>query len=183
MATQRTFQLTEEQLQDYMSCPIYFNIKNKSKLKVEPQPTMSKLLNKLVSGFCIQLMDGEVQRLDIIKRKWDMLCRRYPDYINNERARNGFSLLCSFYRWAAENEIIIADVGSPYMLRVQENGFNIEYRGSLGIIALNKNNDPENLLIDFSSRLPDQSLIDLKLKTSLDHIGFRQLYKKNLSGM
>ena len=178
------YKITEIQLKDYIRCPIFYRIKyDNNRISVDDPLSMNKLLNQIATGFCVSLMDGIVISPDKLKRKWDMLINRYPDYINSVRARDGLGKLYQFYRWAEVNQLRIADIGSEYIIPIDdENGNRIEYHGSLGIISANINNDPENLIIDFSNRYPDQADLDLQLKTTLDHIGFQLLYKCKLAG-
>lgn len=175
--------ISEEKLFDYMRCPVYYGIKYApNHIKVKPPVTMAKLLNQVINAFCIKLMNGEVMRLDIMKRKWDMLCSQNPDKMNNEKIREGMGHLYRFYEYAAEKEIRVADIGSTYTIRVQDGKDYYEYKGSLGIILADHNNEPQNLRIDFGTRLTDQADIDQDLKITLDHLGFYQLYGRPLNG-
>ena len=71
------YTLTEEQLMDYLYCPVFYGLRFNSKLKVERAVTMPKLVQRVINAFCSKLRDGEVMRMDIVKRKWDMLCKEY----------------------------------------------------------------------------------------------------------
>lgn len=176
-------EITEEQLFDYMNCPVRYAIKyGKNHIKVPPQVTFPKLLNQVVYGFCQSLKDGIVLPPDKIKRKWDTVCKNHPDKITQDKIREGFGALYRFYEYAEENQILVADIGSPYILRVKDGDDTYIYNGTLGIILSNKDGEPENFKTDFSSRFPEQSKLDMNLKTTLDHVGFYELYNLPLSG-
>lgn len=180
------YTITKDQLFDYMMCPVYYGIKyGKNPIKIDKPPTMSRFLNQIVTGFCLQLMMGKVTHPSILKRKWDMICREHPEYFTTEKTIEGMGYIYSFYRYASEQEIRIATIGPNYIVRVKDDENpedTYEYHGELGIIAANKNNKPEGLKIDFSPKIPDQSLLDMDIRTSLNHIGFYLLYKQPLVG-
>lgn len=177
------YTLTEEQLMDYLYCPVFYGLRFNSKLKVERAVTMPKLVQRVINAFCSKLRDGEVMRMDIVKRKWDMLCKEYPEVMTQENIREGYGHLNRFYRWAAREELRVATLGDVYTIRQKlDNGDYLDYKGSLNVIMANKYNKPENLKFWFATRLPDQADLDLALKTTLDHVGFYQLYGQPLIG-
>lgn len=176
------YDITEDQLFDYLYCPIYYQLKYKhARFLVDRPPTMNRLLNQIVRGFCIKLRDGIVEPLPVLRRRWDMLCKKYPSYLNNQRIREGIADLNKVYNWAYANELRIANVGSNYTLLARDGQDEITYHGTLGIIIANHNNIPENLVFDFSKTVQDQALLDLKLKTTFEHIGFYALYNNKLT--
>lgn len=175
-------QLTEKQLFDYIRCPVFYSLKyGDFSLNMDDPPSMSNLLNQVISGFCAKLMDGEVMRLDILKRKWDMLCRRHPE-LTTEQVREGMGQIHRFYQYAERTEMRVADIGSEYIIKVDDGEDRIEYHGNLGIITINSKNQPESIRFNFSTRLPDQADLDLAFKTTLEHVGFHRLYGQDLLG-
>ena len=122
-------------------------------------------------------------RPDIMKRKWDRLCREYQVIMTPEKIREGMGHLFRFYKWAERTELRVAAMSEPYTIRQQLDGNDyLEYHGSLGIIGVNKYDKPENLKFWFATRLPDQADLDLSIKTTLDHVGFESIYKQQLIG-
>ena len=109
------------------------------------------------------------------------MCKKYPDYLTNQRIREGIGDINRVYNWAYNNELRIANVGSNYTFRIKDDKDIITYHGTLGVIIANHNNIPENLIFDFGKTLPDQALSDLKLRITLDHIGFYKLYGEKLT--
>lgn len=167
-----------------MRCPILYSLKydKNSPIVVEDTPTTSKLVNQVISAFCARLMDGEVMRLDILKRKWDMLCKKYPTVITTEKVRDGIGSIHRMYQYAERNQMRVADIGSNYTIRIDDSDDRIEYHGTLGIITVNSKNMPEAIRFNSSMRLPDQADLDLSLKITMDHIGFHTIYGQNLLG-
>lgn len=177
------YQLTEDQLMDYMYCPVYYGIRYNSKLRAERAVTMPKLVQRVINAFCMKLMNGEVMRPDIMKRKWDMLCKEHEAVMTLEKIREGMGHLFRFYKWAERTELRVAAMSEPYTIRQKLEGKDyLEYHGSLGIIAVNQYDKPENLKFWFATRLPDQADLDLSIKTTLDHVGFESIYKQPLTG-
>ena len=175
--------ITEQQVQDYLSCPVYYDVKYNSKINVDKNPSMNKLLNQVVTSFCAAFMDGRLLRPYDLKRKWDMVCNANPDYINDDKAVSGMKLLNQFYNWAAREKINIVDIGGAYTLRQPLDASTVlEYQGSYGIIVVINKTQLEELNISFQNRIPDQSLLDLDLKTSLDSVGFYEVYHHPLTG-
>ena len=177
------YQLTDDQVTEYRYCPSDYGIRYNSKIRAERAVTMPKLVQRVINAFCMKLMDGEVMRPDIMKRKWDMLCREYEVIMTPEKVREGMGHLFRFYKWAERNELRVATIGQTYTIRQLLDGKDyLDYKGSLGIIAVNKYDKPENLKFWFATRLPDQADLDLALKTTLDHVGFESIYKQQLVG-
>lgn len=165
-----------------MSCPVYYNIRYKSNLNVDQVQTRTRLLNQIVNSFCLKLMEGKVMPTYDIKRKWDMLTKKYPDVITPKVNLEGITLLLNFYRWAANNEIIVVDIGTPYSIQFQEGDITTIFNGNFGILTINQAKQLEELVVNFSSKMPDQTRLDAKLETSLTHVAFQKLYKTPLLG-
>ena len=175
-----TYRISEEQLFDYMKCPIYYGLKyGKTKLNVDKPPTMRRLLNRVVRSFCVTLMNGRVMGMDHIKTKWNMVCKENLDYMTNERIRNGINLLYLFYQWAADNEIQIADVGTSYSILIPDTkDVRYQFTGTLGITMVNQKDQFQGLCLDYGPKLPDKADIDQDFKVTLDHIGFQKSFHK-----
>lgn len=176
------YSITEQQLHDYMSCPIYYNLRYNNRHAINKAVTMNSLLNQIVSGFCLKLMDREIMSLYDIKRKWDMLCSAHPDVIDSRKCVEGMMLLTKFYNWAAEQQLMVADVGGSYAVQFKVDSEIAELTGTMGIIGVTKTGAAEELIVNFSSKTPDQAQLDLSLKTSLTHIAADHAYKTTLVG-
>lgn len=163
------YTLTEEQLFEYIKCPIRYDaIYNKHMITGE-EPSMQKYLGKIATYFLMQLMDGTVVSTDILKRKWDKLSEQHPDYITPQRNLEGIDKLMRFYRWAENEELIVGDVSIPYELTLREDDDLLDFRGEITTIAVGKHGQkPYLLYLDFGNRFPDQAMLDMKLKYSLD---------------
>ena len=175
-------ELTEQQLFDYISCPVYFSLRYKNKYGIGNSVSMKSLLNQVVNGFCMKLIDGEVMSSYDMKRKWDMLTKKHPDIIDQKKNLQGISLLVQFWRWAANKEIMVVDVGSTYRLTFEPTDKKIFLTGMMGILTINKAKQIEQLIVDMSNKIPDQDRLDMSLKISLVHVAFKRLYKIPLLG-
>ena len=175
-------QFTETQLRDYMRCPIYFYLRHKMRNGLPAPVTMTSLLMRVVHAFCMKLADGKVMSTYDLKRKWDMLIKENRRVINSQHSLQGISLLVKFWRWAANEEILIADVGSPYSLKLSHGDMTVILRGTLGILAVTKDKQIEELCVDFSQKQPDPWMLDSRLSTSIMHVAFHEAYGKNLLG-
>lgn len=174
--------ITEQQLQDYMSCPIYYNLRYNNQHVIDKAITMNSLLNQIVSGFCLKLMDQQLMSLYDIKRKWDMLCNKHPDIIDSRKCIEGMVMLTKFYNWAAENQILIGDVGRTYAVLFKVGNDVTELKGTIGIITVTKNKQLEELIVSFSNKLPDQSQLDMNLKTTITNVAAYHIYNSSLLG-
>ena len=185
------YKITDKQLLDYIMCPIYYNLRYTNKFKIQQPESYNTLINQVVNSFLSKLLDGEIMNTYDIKRKWDMISKKNPDIITPDKNLKGISALLSFYRWAQTYELIPVDIAMPYNIVLKDDNINInsnppdsiELSGHINSLILTKNNQNiEELIVDFSSRAPDQTKLDMDLKISLNHIAFYLTYKKQLIG-
>ncbi len=176
--------LTEHELFDYISCPIYYDLKYNSKLNFKPIPTMNRLLNQVVNGFAANMMNDRILSPYHLKVQWDGICGRNQNYITEAKAIEGLKQINQFYSWASNTQLNIVDIGGKYILRQVLNNENIlEYEGYLDIIAVPAQKKALELLrVSFSNKPPEQAILDLDLKIGLDHAGFNNIYKHPLLG-
>lgn len=171
--------ITENQLYAYMDCPIRYSIEYQSSLPVSEPVTMSRLLTKVSNAFLLELMDGNVRSTSWIKKKWDILCRKYPLYLNDQRVVAGISQLINMFEYCKRHQIQIIDIGSPYELIFPS----IIVQGKLGPV-MTHNNKFELLVFDFNTKkIPDQSMLDLNLRYTMHYYAFRTLYQRELQGI
>ena len=174
---------TEKQLYEYIRCPAYYDLVNGKKIAPEQRPSITSLLEKIGNAFMLNLMNGTVLTQDQIKKRWDTVCEDNSDRINPNKCMEGISLLMKMYLWAESEEIRIADIQTPYTITFKNmTNLNelIDISGEMSAIAFNKKEQCEFLILDFSNRFPDQNLLDMKLKYTLDCYGFLKLYQKSI---
>lgn len=172
------FQITEQQLFDYINCPTLFDLKYNKKFQVNDVLTIKNLLYKTsVSYFTYLIMDRH-PTLDMLKRKWDTVCEKNEDRFSQDKLLDGMGLLHQFYLWAENENFNVLDLNTKYTIQLKE----AEMNGLSGLF-ISHDNMIELLVPDFSTRQPEQIYIDLKLKYSIDAYIFYRLHNKMISGI
>lgn len=173
-------QISEEQFFDYISCPVSYDVIHNRKIMDKPKASYNKLLRKVWEKFSTQLMDGKVMTIAQIKHDWDVCCEQYPDIISPAKSLEGLGLLMKMYNWAESEKLMIADKNVGYKLLFENGNDSVEITGSTGILAMNNKNVMYLLDMDFTAKYPEQSIIDAKLKYSLDIYAIQRLYNKKV---
>lgn len=171
--------LSEQQLYDYIRCPVYYDMKYNRRIPLVEPVSMQMLLNKAGKFFYVNLMNGKVPRLSELKHKWDSICEKNTFFVDAKRNLDGISQLTKLLRWAAAQKILVADVDSPYRILYKTADSFVELTGRIDAIVHLAQNYFEILVTDYSSRLPDQTLLDMKLKHTLDCFAFQTVYAPN----
>lgn len=171
--------ITDKQLFDYITCPAYYDMKYNKGIKTEEKVTMQKLLDKVTRYFFTNLLNKRICTMDELKRKWDKVCEQNKDFINSKRNLEGMNYIINFARWAANNNIVLADFESDYTIRVGDTSV----KGTLGPVAALPGRKCELLSPRFSSREPEQNDIDKKLKYTLDCLAFKEAYNHSISAV
>lgn len=165
--------ITEQQLFDYISCPVKYSLKYKSKIIVQEEVTPNKLLTQMTKYFYISLANGKMPTLKQMQSKLDSLCEVNKEIITPKKSVEMWAQVYNFYNWACDNQIAVLDTDTKYAIAL---GSNI-IEGAMNPIALTKQKKLEILLVNFSSRPPDQLEADTKLKYSLDTAAFNNANK------
>ena len=171
--------ITEQQLFDYIHCPALFEMKYLRQVPLEEPVSSSKLLNKVAKYFYLNLLNGKICTTSELKKKWDSVCQGQEGQISGKAIMEGISLIMKLYNWAANEQAVVLDIDTPYTIKIGDT----ELVGNLGTILAAPNNKFELLVTDFSSRLPDQTLVDMKLKYTLEAYAFHQVYNKFIDGI
>lgn len=166
--------LNEIEFRDYMQCPVLYDALHFKHLPFSKPQSMQKLLTRVTLSFFLALMDGRVLRMSDIKKKWDSVCES-AEGMTPQKNLEGISLLSKMYLWAENEMIRIRDTKTPYTFIVDKDGHRTEYSGEMTTLALTKNGQYELLHMDFSSKYPDQAILDMNLKYSADAF----IFKKN----
>jgi hypothetical protein len=176
--------ITEQQLFDYIACPAMYDVKHNKNIQIEEPVSVAKLLNKVAKYFYMNLLNGKVPTSNDLKKKWDSICVQNPVYVDAKRNLEGMGLIMKLLQWASAEEILVVDMDSQYRLMFQiADPLPVELVGTMGTILALPNNKYELLVTDFSSKMPDQTLIDMKLKYSLDSYAFLGVYNKRVDGV
>lgn len=160
--------LTEQQLFDYIYCPIKYYLKYEKKIIVEEEITTNKLLNKIAKYFYTSVVNEKLPTLNQMKSKLDSICEQHKDIITPKKSIEMWGKVYSFYNWACDNKISVIDANARYVINVGEHIL----EGTMNPINIVDNQRLESLIINFSNRIPDQLEVDTKLKYTIDTIAF-----------
>lgn len=168
--------LTETQLLDYINCPAFFDMKYVKKLPISHEKeSLSSLLTKVSNFFYLHLLNGKVCRLDELKKKWDSICNSHN--LTQKEAIEGMQMIAKFANWMGHEQPVVLDINTPYTVKIG----NVELSGNMSPI-FKRGEGVEFVVTDFSRRTPDQLLIDMKMKYTLDAYTYRILYGEEAYG-
>lgn len=162
--------ITEQQLFDYMFCPVKYYLKYKSKIVVQEEVTVNKLLTQITKYFYNTVANGKLPSLKQMQNKLDSLCEANKDIITPKKSIEMWGQVYNFYNWACDNKIAVIDTDTKYAITLGEH----IVEGTMSPIAITPNQKLELLLINFSTRVPDQIEIDTKTKYTLDMMAFNK---------
>lgn len=173
-------ELTEEQIFDYIKCPLRYDARYNLGIAVKNHPSLNELLNRVANAFLLNLMNGKILSTGSLKKKWDRLCEEHRDIMTPQACLNGISLLTKMFLWAQDKQLLISDIKTPFRYSILNNDPQIMIRGELNEALVPKKDGTFELLeLDFSNRYPDQAILDMKLKYTLDwKICQKQLHDK-----
>jgi ASC-1-like (ASCH) protein len=172
--------ITEAELFEYIFCPARYEMKYVKKIDLPEYNSMDKMLNKVAKFFFVNLLNGKVCSVNELKNKWDSICKANPDFIDAKKSIAGLGLIVNLADWASKERLSVIDIDTKFNLVID--GVVIEgYMG--GPILSRPNGGLELLITSFSSRIPDQVDIDMKLKYSLDALAFAEVLNKDLDGI
>jgi len=162
-------ELTEKQLFDYSICPARYAIEHKLRVVPETSPSLSKLLGRVANSLLLSLLNGKALTTGQLKDKWDRVCEDNRAVMTQQNCLTGLDMLLAMYRWAEDERLRVADFKIPYQYLMRKEEPQIILKGEIaGAIIPKGNNSFELLELDFSSRYPDQALIDMNLKRTID---------------
>ena len=171
--------ISEQQFFDFMECPALFEMKNVKKIDIPEQITLSNLLDKVSNYFFINLLNGKICSGKELKKKWDSICEENRHIVDDKKIRDGIALIIKFANWAAENQVVVLDVSSRYSIVVAD----IEIVGNIGTVLALPNGGQELLVTSFSNKAPDQTIVDMRLKYTIEAYGFEQAYNQKIDGI
>lgn len=161
--------LTENQLFDYIKCPLRYDAQYNIGMVASNHPTVNSLLGKVANAFLLNLMNGKLLLPSQLKRKWDKICEENQDIITSKSNMSGITKLINLYRWAEDVELLVSDMKFPYVYTLPQEQIQVCGEISEALVINSKDSSKYELLaLDFSDRYPDQAILDTKLKFSLD---------------
>lgn len=170
--------ITENQLFDYIKCPAFYDMKYNKKLPIVESESMSKLLSKVSKYFYLNLLNQKICSAHELKNKWSSVCEGDGN-LQPKKVMEGASLILKLLNWAHSEEPVVLDLDTPYKLSIGE----VEVLGQTGTILGLDKDKYELMVTDFSNRMPEQAIIDMKLKYTLDAYSFAKVHRKHLSGI
>lgn len=165
--------LTEQQLFDYSYCPVKYYLKYKAKIILPEEITINKLLIQVSNYFYTCVANGRVPTLKQMQKKLDAICEIHKDIINPKKSVEMWAQVYNFYNWACDNKIAVIDTNTRYAITLGEHII----EGTMNPISLINNNMLEILIVNFSSKIPNQLEVDTKLKYTLDTLAFNSANK------
>ena len=171
--------ITEQEFFDYMRCPAYYDMKNIRGINMELDRTYRDLLETASKFLFVNLFSGKVIGMATLKNKWDSLCEKAGDKITTKQIMEGISLLMKLYLWAEREKLVVLDIQSRYTIVLGET----ELTGNTGIVVSDGNRGYELIVVDFSQRMQDQTISDMKLKYTLQAYVFEKTNNKMLKGI
>jgi hypothetical protein len=168
--------LTEQQFFDYIFCPAKYDLKYNKKIVIEEPFSINNILNTISKFFYMYIVNNmKTPSMNTITTKFDSLMKPYMDITSNKQYTDALFQLRNFYNWACSNRIAVIDSDIKYIINHKD----IILEGIMSPVAINENKRLEFLIMNFSSRTPDQLEIDTKLKYSIDMMSFNESNKDN----
>ena len=169
------FETTETRLFDYIKCPLRYDAQYNLGIVTRNHLTINSLLGDVANAFLVKLMNGEIMPTHILKRRWDRLCEENQDIISPKTCLGGMSKLLNLYRWAENQQLIVADMNIPFAYTIASHQIQVMGQISEALVPNQKDEKKYELLVlNFSDRYPDQSVLDIKMKYTLDWEACRQ---------
>ena len=170
--------ITEDEFFDYVRCPIHYHSIHVLKMPFRTPPSFTKCLDKVALAFMTNLMNGRVMPTGDLKRKWDRVCGENRGRINESKCIEGIKLLSKMFFWARSKKLRIADINTPYEMLITGPHGKTSIKGEISTVAVNLKDQFEIFSFDFSRKYPDQSMLDMSMKYTLDCLAFEVLFKK-----
>lgn len=165
--------LTETQLLDYIKCPNLFYLKYLSRIPYKESKTYKDCIKNLMYAYLGRLLDGKVLTLKEIKNKWDRIIDENEELFNENKVLEGIGYMNILDHYCRTHQVIIADINTPYQVNFKDN---IAVTGNLGPLRYN-NGKIELFLPESSQKQPDQTLLNMSIKYTLQIKAIKQLDK------
>ena len=166
--------LTEQQFFDYISCPLKYDMKYNKGLLIPDTFSINNILIIMTKFFYMYVVNNlKTPTFNLMTNKFESAIKPYINIISNKQYTDALFLLRNFYNWACDNKVAVIDSDIKYIFTHNSNII----EGVMNPIAINKDKNLEFLIMNFSSRLPDQLEVDTKLKYSLDMLSFNSSNK------
>lgn len=174
-------EITEEQFVDYVNCPNLFYLKYVSSIRPKTHVSVKSILLSARDKLLYQILDGKYPDANKYINEFVKECQDNNFLSTNRGVLNGMRKLTVFHQWCVKNQLLLADLGTEFELSFPKD--NAILKGTFGIIRY-LNQHLELLGIDFTDRDPDQALLDISLRYTLQSYAVKRLVPKyELSGV
>lgn len=173
--------ITELQLLNYLRCPIEYDYRYNKNIYLEEKVSMVKALNLISTYFYMNLINGKVLSTSALKRKWDSICSKHR--LSPQQCVEGLGQIMKMYMWANNEELLVqsTDIAYSFVVNIKPKKY-IDFNGEITTtVAIDKTGEPYLLITDFSNKNPNQSVLDIKLKYTLDCYAYYKIYNKKLN--
>ena len=172
MTAPKLIEITTQQLEDYIKCPNLFYIRHVNGILSKTHVTIRSIAEKHKDHMLYSLMDGKIPDIDKVLLEFNKDCieNKYPaTHRDVQKASNQLVIL---FNWLIANRVQIADIGTPFQLTFPE--VNVILKGAFGAIRHN-NKRLELLGIDFAAKDPDQDLVDMSIRYTVQAYAVHKL--------
>ena len=177
----KVLEITEDQLLDYVLCPNRFYLQYVNAIKPKTHISIKQILLSYRDKLLYQILDGKYPDGSKLVNGFVKECQEHNFLSTNRGVIKGMRKLTVFHQWCLRNKLLLADMGTEYELTFPKD--NAILKGNFGIIRYTDTR-LELLAIDFSDTDPDQNLVDISLKYTLQSYAVRRLVPKyELSGI
>ena len=174
-------EVTTEQLVDYIQCPNLFYLKYVNCIRPKTHISVKSILNSTRDKLLYQILDGKYPDGGKYVNDFIKECQEHNFLTTNRAVLQGMRKLNIFHEWCVRNQLLLADVGTEFELPFPKD--NAILKGTFGIIRYH-NKHLELLGVDFTDRDPDQALLDISLRYTLQSYAVKRLVPKyDLSGV
>lgn len=169
--------ISEQQFFDYITCPAMYDMKYNKGMFLNDAPSLKKVLEKASIAFYNQALNTRrAPSFSFLTQKYESLFKPYIGVIPEKKYNDGLFLLRNFYYWASSNRIVVIDSSAKYTLTYKGNIL----EGIMNPIAIKENNQLEFLIMNYSTRKPEQSNIDRRLKYTIDMVAFNESNQEHI---
>jgi hypothetical protein len=175
MTTTKLIELKEEQLEDYIRCPNLFYIRHINGILPRKSVTIRTIADKHKKHMFYSLMDGKIPNIDTILNDFTKECMDNKYQAVHRDVQKAANQLIVLFNWLISNKVQVADIGTPFELTFPKS--NVIIKGEFGIIRYT-NEQLELLIADLSSRDPNQDLVDMSIRYTLQAYAVHKLIKK-----
>ena len=171
----KVLELTTEQLEEYIKCPNRFYLRYVNSIKPKTHVSVKSILLSARDKLLYQILDGKYPDGNKYINDFVGECQQHKFLTTNRAVLQGMRKLNIFHSWCVRNQLLLADMGTEFELPFPKD--NAILKGQFGIIRYN-DNKLELLGIDFSDRDPDQNLLDISIRYTLQAYAVKKLVPK-----